>query len=391
MPVRKDDPIQEVRKKAMKGPEQDTKSKKAKSVPSVIPSEEFSYQYLRALELCKALIKAKKSIGKGKDLGGSYKKNAAALSDVVTRIVATLKATASNVTSALAKMDTVLNAKLPVQAHKDAVAVLNQLNGSHREIKDLNQAVGDEIKKSRRGLAPATIMSYLKRIRPVYENAEQARKQADTLYWSWSKHINPGSRAEQRSGLRKGPGIVPKFVVNNKVVEVGESKTVAGKKAATKIKNALNLGAIPFPDPYTVLWEYYSAKNKSLKLDDNVRACIRYIVLFCATQSKQPEQNTVVELFNDGNLFGDGDKFDGTKFNENFNNVLAYLVKAVKKNQKLKDFVFTLNQRADDSVYEMALNHLERRNSRGYSLLDNARKQYLDRCRDWFATYLPKL
>lgn len=398
MPVKKDDPLYVIRKKIVNKknaePSKEQLKKKEKPVPSVIPSREFEKVLARSVELCKALVAARKAAGKdkSKELGGSYKRNASELGTLLTNIVATVRATATTVIDARTKAAMIAGAKLPKEAIKAAVDIVNQLNGAHRSIKSLNDAIGQEIKKSQRGLDPRSILGYLREIKGIYLNAESARVAADKLYKQWNTHINPTKKIERRSGLKQGPGVVPKFVVNPDVVVNGTAKSQQDKSTLVKLVKAKNVGAVSFPDPYTILWNYYG--DKSLHLDNDVRNIIRYSIMFAAKSGKQPVLNTVLELYQNGDLLRDskkGEQFHADKFNENFKSVLEALVRKMKKLPKLKEFVFDMYQRADDDLFQVAVNHLTRADSRGASLTDNARKQYIEACRNWFTTYLPVL
>lgn len=395
MPVKKDDPIYEIRKKIVNKktaePSKEQKQKKA-HVPSVIPSKEFHKTLDRATELCKALVVARKGMKKGSELGGAYKRNAGELGKLLTNVVATVRATATTVLDARTKASMIANAKLPKEAIRAAVDVVNQLNGAHRSIKALNDSIGAEIKKSQRGLEPKSILGYLREIKSIYATAESARVSADKLYKQWNSHINPGQKIERRSGLKQGPGVVPAFVVNPELVKNGTAKSVQDKNTLTKLVKASNLGAHKFPDPYTVLWNYYG--DKSLKLSEDVRNIVRYSIMFSAKSNKQPELHSILELYQNGDLLRQGKKgehFDAEKFNENFRAVLDTIVRKMKKVPKLKEFVFEHYQRADDESFNVAINHLMREDARGSSLTDNARKQYIENARKWFTTYLPVL
>ena len=162
------------------------------------------------------------------------------------------------------------------------------------------------------------------------------------------------------------------------------------KKIVEKIIKAKNMGGENFPDPYTALWKYYSQKH-GVKLAEAVRNVVRFAVLVVARGSAQPKQHTVLEIYNSGNILGEkGGKehFNAADLNENFKSVLGFLVKKMKKDPKIKEKVFELYQRADDSTWNAGIAHLAREGA-GSSLPDNARKQYIESVRNWFVTYLP--
>jgi hypothetical protein len=413
MPVTKDSPVYDPRPKKTKenidelrknivnkknvdpkSPEQKRKSEKVYP-GSVIPQHEFLALVEQARVLCKDLIVSKKGVKPGKDLGGAYKRKATELGKLLTGIVSTIKSTAGTVTDALTKANLVANSKLPVEALKAGRKVLVQLNGVHRQIKQLNDSIAAEIVKSKRGLEPKSIYAYLKDVKSIYETAEEARIDSDSLYRQWGPHINPGRKLEQRANLPAG-STVPKFVVNSKIVQVGEAKKPAEKKALEKIVKVKNLGGESFPDPYTTLWKYYSNKLKGVQrihLDEDIRNIVRFSVLAAARASAQPKQNTVLEIYNNGEILGEkggAEHFNAESLNENFRAVLASLIRKMKKDPKIKEKVFELYQRADDEKFAQAIAHLGKE-GRGSLLTDNARKQYIEEVRDWFTTYLPSL
>jgi hypothetical protein len=163
-----------------------------------------------------------------------------------------------------------------------------------------------------------------------------------------------------------------------------------------KIVKVKNLGGHSFPDPYTTLWKYYSNKLKGVQrihLDEDIRNIVRFSVLAAARSSAQPKQNTILEIYNNGEILGEkggAEHFNAEALNENFRAVLASLVRKMKKDPKIREKVFELYQRADDAKFDQAIAHLGKE-GRGSLLTDNARKQYIEEVRDWFTTYLPSL
>jgi hypothetical protein len=390
MPVTKDSPLVEFRKKIVnKKPSSPAKPKKEstekpKHVPSVIPAAEFESSIKRASVLCDQLIKTKKALKTGKELPGNYKRDARELGMLLSNIVTTIRSTATVILDAQTKAQTLAGSKLPKEVLHAAEQVLKQLRGSHRRIKQLNDDFGVELKKSKRGLEPSVIKNFLPEIEDIYNTADTARIDASKLYKQWSEALS----------VRPSPvkSAIPAFVSAPSLTQVGEATRPADKKTLDKLVKARNLGAVDFPNPYSVLWDYYS--DKHMVLDNDVRNIIRFAVMYAAKTKPFPKQHSILELYRNGDLLKEtsrGEAFDASDFNTNYYNAVKSLVKKMHKDPACKKFVFSLYERGDDNLFNAAINHLTREDSRGKSLVENARKQYIEACRNWFATYLPKL
>lgn len=394
MPITKDSPLVEIRKKLVKRKESKNlpeKEVKTKPIPTTIPSHDFDRVLDRAETLCDALIATKKTLKPGKDLPGSYKRSAKELGDILGSIVSTIKSTASVVMDSQVRARLISESKvpLPVEARKAANSVLKLLGGSHRRIKQLNTDIGYEIKKSQRGIEPKTIKKYLPEIREIYSDAESARIEAARLYKQWSPSLTPGGKVKRRLGM-KTETVQPKFGVHSEFVKIGTPKTGKEKKLVEKINMVASLGGEAFPDAYTSIWKYFGTRDAHI--DDDTRNIIRIATQYSAKKSPFPKQHTILELFETGIAQKRDDaKFDTAEFNANFDSVVNNILKKMNKDPKCKEFVFKHYERADGASFERAINHLGKNSSRGSKLLDNARRLYVNSCREWFTTYLPQL
>lgn len=386
MPVTKHSPVKEIRKKIVNTkpakPKEDTKQ----VLPEIIPAKAFNESIERADKLCSSLIAAKKAMKKtGNDkLSGSYRRSATELGSLLGSIVSTIKATAITIVDAQTKAQGIATSNLPKEARHAAEEVLKQLRGSHRRIKELNADVKNALSKSKRGIEPAMIQSFLPDMKDIYNTANTARIDADRLYKTWSTAL--------MSRKTKHISAIPEFKSLPALSKPGEANTPIEKKNLDKITKALNLGAVEFPNPYTVMWKYYG--DNSLALDNDVRNVVRLAVMYAARSKTTPKQFSILELYKNGDLLKTtqkGEVFDASDFNTNFVNAVKSLLKKMKTDSKCKDFVFEHYERADDNTFETAINHLSRDDSRGKSLVENARKHYIEDCRNWFITYLPKL
>ena len=360
---------------------------------SVIPVEEFNEKLKEATTLCKELVQDKTALRKQKlETSGPYRKKASKLGELMSSIVSGIKNAASVIVDAQIKSKIIAEAKLPSEATKAANTVLKQLSGSHRRIQNLNDTIAREISRAdAKGVDVKVILKFLPEIKDIYDTANTARVDAQNLYQTWNRHINQSAKIDSRNPY-KSTSVTPAFKVHPKLVQIGEAQTAADKKALNKIGMAKNLGATPFPDPYTAIWSYYA--DKSLKLDTNVRMIVRYIVMYAAKTSPLPKLNSVLELYNGGQLLKEsktGEKFDASKFNTNFKKVLENIARKVKNDPKLKEFVFEHYEPANDTNFQAAVHNILQDDSRGYTLIDNARKHYIEAGRGWFNTYMPEL
>jgi hypothetical protein len=331
------------------------------------------------------LVAAKKKVKKNAPLPSSYKDQSRELGALLGNIVSTIKATATVIVDAHTKASVIANATLPKEARQAADIVLKQLSGSHRRIKALNTDIATALSKSHRGIEPAVIKSFLPDIKDIYETANTARIDAAKLYKQWGDVLSPKT-------LKNGTSSIPAFTSIEGLVKTGEATTPTEKKTLEKIVKAKNLGSVEFPNPYSVLWKYYS--DKHMALDNDVRNTVRFAVMYAARSKPIPKQHSILELYRNGDLLKPttkGEVFDGSDFNTNFSNSVKSLLKKMKTDERCRDFVLNHYERTDDNVFNTAINHLERADSRGKSLVENARKQYIEACREWFVTYLPKL
>lgn len=344
----------------------------------VVPSADFDKKVTKAIELSEKLT-ARKKQAKDKEAllkNPKYKSGLSAVGDLLGHIFAVSQSTQGLMTEALVRLRLVISTDKDEKQVRTATKLSQQVANASKQLVRANQHITD-IKNSPKGLPIEQVKSVLSGLSETVLRAMKLRTLCVQLYQKVPQKIS------QRKQI-----ILPKFHVLDGFTVIGEPATKQDRKVTDKLAMAIQMGADPVPDPYTVLWIAYTDKS-GIKLTDSVRKAIRYTILWSAAHKPFPKRPTLLELYDETGLDSAGRfKYDG--LNRMFKAVLGNIVRKMA-NKECKEFVLSVDPAITEQDYSYALAHMTQETSHGKKVLDDIRIVYAKEVAGWFNTYLPVL
>lgn len=345
---------------------------------TVVPSADFANKVTKAIKLSEDLTSRKKA-SKNKEAllkSSKYKQGLATVGDLLGYIFSVSQSTQGLMNEALVRLRLVISTDSNEKQVKEATKLSQQVAGVSKQLVRVNDHI-HELKTSPKGLPIEQVKSVLSGISDTVLRAMKLRVLCVQLY----------QKVPQKLSQRKQI-ILPKFHVLDGFTVIGEPVSKQERKVSEKLAMAIQMGADPVPDPYTVLWVAYSDRA-GVKLTDSTRKAVRYAVLWSATHKPFPKRPTLLELYDDTGLDAAGRfKYDG--LNRMFKAVIGNIIRKMSGDE-CKTFVFSADPAITEKDYEYALDHVKMETSHGRKVLDDVRIVYAKKVVDWFNTYLPVL
>lgn len=347
----------------------------AKSPKIVVPADDLKIKVAQAQKLAEALTAKKKATIKQSKLDANekYQAGLADLGERIGHIFSTVQATQFQLNEALVRLRFVMNNEPDEKKNAKAQKLSQKVGPALKALKRLSDFVTN-IKKSKEGLPVEKVSGALRGIDDVVGNAMEIRKQVVQLHQDVPKKLSDRKHV-----------VLPKFRVVDGFTVIGEPASKSDQKIVAKLTKAMQMGADPFPDPFTVLWNEYG--SSSMHLTPGVRLAVRYSVLFCAGKKPLPKRPTVLELYNGTGLDAAGN-FNYDALNTMFRAVLGNMTRKMAGDD-CKSFVLGADKLIKEDDYKFACDHVARIDSRGKKVLDDVRVSYARAVVQWFNTYVP--
>jgi hypothetical protein len=356
-------------------PKTKTKTKSpAKMQETVIPAEDFANKLAELFRKTDKLL----AFREGKDnkklaASKSYNNALADLGARVSHVKSAAQAALFTTQEALVRLRVTSTSDSNPKLAQKAVKLSQQIAGVRKRVQKLNDSIAGAFKNN-------TIL--LERIKPAFKGADAVFAEAAELR---KQAVQLHQQASPQTARRSATVHVPTFAVVDGFTVIGDPTGKAQRKITEKLAHAIQMGADPVPDPYTVLFQHYTERD--IAITRATRNAVRYIVQFSAGRKPLPKRPTLIELYEALQVDRSGHyKTEGT--NAMFKAVLGNITRKAAT-PECKKFVLDVDPSLKESDFESAVVHLTQADSRGKKVLDDVRVVYGHALAKWFHTYVP--
>ena len=347
----------------------------AKTPKIVVPADDLKIKVAQAQKLAEALTAKKKSTLKQSKLDANEKYQAGLvdLGERIGHIFSTVQATQFQLNEALVRLRFVMNNEPDEKKIAKAQKLSQRVGPALKGLKRLSDFVA-RIKGSNEGLPVEKVSNALRGIDDVVGNAMEIRKQVVQLHQDVPKKLSERKQV-----------VLPKFHVVDGFTVIGEPSSKSDSRIVDKLNKAMQMGADPVPDPFTVMWDEYG--SSSMNLTPGLRLAVRYAVMFCASRKPLPKRPTLLDLYNGTGLDAAG-HFNYDALNTMFRAVLGNMSRKMVS-EECKSFVLGADKLIKENDFAFACDHIARKDARGKKVLDDVRVRYARAVVEWFRTYVP--